>query len=180
MSENARDVKNVGDLLTAIAGEAEILQSRVRRSGPWCYFCGSTESLVTCGCGLPESLQCIGHRLCPDCRAAHRAIAAHLRRMFAAKVVDRVSSIRAKLFNQLFGAADELEQNSTLPLERTLHCALAQGDPYEDEPREFRATIQGAFRQAQFSDFQGLAKQLACEINSDLANKVARWFSCAL
>jgi hypothetical protein len=178
--DHKKDVENAGRLLVALAGDISQRESRIRRSGNWCVFCGSTESLVSCGCGLPESLQCIGQRLCPDCRSAHRAIAAHLKRMFAAKVVDRVSSIRAKLFNQIFGAADELERNSTLPLERTLHCAIAQADPYEDEPREFRATIQGAFRQAQFSDFQGLAKQLAREVDSELANKVARWLSCAI
>jgi hypothetical protein len=172
------EVENASNLLLALAGDISLRESRIRKSGSWCYFCASTESLVTCGCGLPESLQCIGLRLCPDCRSAHRTIAAHLKRMFAAKVVDRVSSIRAKLFGQILGAADELEENSALPLERTLHCAIAQADPYEDEPREFRATIQGAFRQARFSDFQGLAKQLAREVDSELANKVAHWLSC--
>ncbi len=57
---------------------------------------------------MPESLGCNGQRVCADCAKTHRAIAGHLKQMFAAPPVDRVSSVRAKLFNQIFGAAEEL------------------------------------------------------------------------
>jgi hypothetical protein len=38
--------------------------------------------------------------------------------------------------------------------------------------------ILAAFHRANFSDFAGLARELAREKDEDLALKVAKWFSC--
>jgi hypothetical protein len=72
---------------------------------------------------MPESLGRNGQRVCADCATAHRAIAGHLKQMFAAPPVDRVSSVRAKLFNQIFGAAEELADKDGTPPEQSPHHA---------------------------------------------------------
>lgn len=179
MSENARDLKNAENLLLALSGDIQLRESRMLRQGPWCFFCGDDQSLANCACGLSESLQCGGRRLCVDCRSAHCTIAAHLKKMFAARVVDRVSSIRAKLFNQLHNAAETLDEAGSKPFEKQLHFALGQGDPYDSEKAEFRQVILASFGTVRFRAWQQLAKQLAHELDSELANKVARWLSCA-
>jgi hypothetical protein len=120
---------------------------------------------------MPESLGRNGQRVCADCATAHRAIAGHLKQMFAAPPVDRVSSVRAKLFNQIFGAAEELADKDGTPPEQSPHHFIAQADPYEDEKPHFKGTILDAFNRAKFSDFVGLAKELEREKDSELALK---------
>jgi hypothetical protein len=178
MNDKARDVKNAESLLLALSGDIELRQSRIRKAGSWCFFCADDHSLARCGCSMPESLGCHGQRVCSDCANAHRALVGHLRRMFKAPIVDRSSCVRAKLHRQLFGAAEELSDAGT-PLEKTLHHFLAQADPYDDEKPHFKGTVVDAFEQSKFSDFQGLARELAREIDSDLVNKAMRWISCA-
>src|ERR1700734_2237686 len=123
MREKARDLKSAESLLLALSAALELRQSRIRKAGSWCFFCADEHSLARCGCPMPESLGCLGQRVCSACATAHRAIAGHLRKMFAAPRVDRVSSVRAKLHRQLFGAAEELSDAGT-PLEKSLHHFL--------------------------------------------------------
>src|SRR5580704_10944785 len=159
----AQDVKNAETLLLALAGDIRQRESRIRKSGSWCFFCAGEDSLARCGCSMPESLGCHGQRVCSACAIAHRTIAGHLRKMFAAPRVDRVSSVRAKLHSQLFGAAEELSSAAGTPLEKSLHHFLAQGDPYEDEKPHFKGTVLDAFQRSKFSDFRGLSKELERE-----------------
>jgi hypothetical protein len=173
-----QDVKNAETLLLALAGDIRQRESKIRKSGSWCFFCADDHSLARCGCSMPESLGCHGQRVCSDCANAHRAIAGHLRRMFKAPIVDRSSSVRAKLYSQLHGAADELAEKRGEPMEGSLHFHLAQACPFDDERGEFKGKILHAFERSKFSDFQGLAKELARETDEELKLKVARWFSC--
>jgi hypothetical protein len=178
MSENARDVKNAESMLLALSGNIRLRDSRIRKAGSWCFFCADEHTLARCGCSMPEGLGCHGQRVCSACSTAHRAIAGHLRKMFVAPRVDRVSSIRAKLHGQIFSAAEELSEAAGTPLEQSLHHFLAQADPYDDEKPHFKGTILDAFQRSKFSDFQGLSKELEREIDTELKLKVARWFSC--
>jgi hypothetical protein len=178
MNDKVRDVKNTENLLLALSGDIELRQSRIRKAGSWCFFCADDHSLARCGCSMPESLGCLGQRVCSDCAAAHRTIAGHLRRMFKAPIVDRSSSVRAKLYSQLHGAADELAEKRGVPMEGSLHFHLAQACPFDDDRGEFKGKILHAFERSKFSDFQGLAKELARETDEELKLKVARWFSC--
>jgi hypothetical protein len=173
-----QDVKNAETLLLALAGDIRQRESKIRKSGSWCFFCADDHSLARCGCSMPESLGCHGQRVCSDCANAHRAIAGHLRRMFKAPIVDRSSSVRAKLYSQLHGAADELAEKRGEPMEGSLHFHLAQACPFDDERGEFKGKILHAFERSKFSDFQGLAKELARETDEELKLRVARWFSC--
>jgi hypothetical protein len=178
MSEKVRDAKNAETLLLALAGDISLRQSRIRKAGSWCFFCADDHSLARCGCSMPEGLGCHGQRVCSACSTAHRAIAGHLRKMFAAPIVDRSSSVRAKLFSQLHGAADELDEKNGVPMEGSLHFHLAQACPFDDEKPEFKGKIIASFERSKFADFQGLAKELARETDEELKLKVARWFSC--
>jgi hypothetical protein len=178
MREKVQDVKNAETLLLALAGDIRQRESKIRKSGSWCYFCADEDSLARCGCQAPESLGCLNQRVCRVCSAAHRAIAAHLKRMFAAPIVDRSTSVRAKLFSQLHGAAEELSYKNGEPMEGSLHFHLAQACPFDDEKPEFKGKIIASFERSKFSDFQGLAKELARETDQELKLKIARWFSC--
>lgn len=174
------DTQNVESFLAVLVTDAETCAARVRKAGPWCFFCGDDRSLMRCGCGMPETFGCADQRVCSACSVAHRAIGSHIKTMLQAKRTDRVSSIRARMYNQLFGAAEAVDEAAGTPLEQSLHCQIAQTDPYDDENREFRGTILGAFRLARFTDFQGLAKELEKETNADLQYRMARYFSsCA-
>jgi hypothetical protein len=176
--DHKTEVKNAETLLLALAGDVSLRQSRIRKAGSWCFFCADDDSLARCGCPMPESLGCHGQRVCSDCATAHRAIAAHLKRMFAAPIVDRSSSVRAKLFSQLHGAADELAEKKGEPMEGSLHFHLAQACPFDDEKPEFKGKIIASFERSKFADFQGLAKELARESDAELKLKIAKWFSC--
>jgi hypothetical protein len=191
---------NDQQLLNAIAGEpqgercqmidrlASITdknRTRARSAGPWCYFCGLEFELQKCGCGFPVALECGGNRVCSFCASAHRTLATHLRKMFSAKVVDRSSSVRARLFNNLFSAADEVFERSGLPdrgapFENSLKFCVAQGDPFDDSPAEFRDTILNAFRRSKFIEYRELAGALEKSAGNDLISRLARYASCAL
>jgi hypothetical protein len=174
----AQELKGAENLLLAIAGDVQAKSSRVFKVGNWCWFCGTEDALSKCNCGMPESLQCNSQRVCAGCSAAHRVVATHLRKMFKAPIVDRSSSVRAKLYSQLHGAADELDEQNGVPMEGSLHFHLAQACPFDDERGEFRGKVLHAFEQSKFADFQGLSRELAREIDQELKLKVARWFSC--
>jgi hypothetical protein len=180
MNEETRDVQNAQRFLEVIVGAADLQNSRIRRRGDWCFTCGTTESLGTCRCSLPESLQCSGHQLCADCRDAHRTVADHLRSMFKQKITDRVTSIRATKFNQLHTAAEIVDEKYGTPFEKQLQFALSQADPYSDSRAEFRAEILRAFRATRFSDYQMLAKELERERDMKIKSLLARYYSSCI
>jgi hypothetical protein len=168
-------------LVLDIDKDLKLRESRVYRKGNWCFFCGVTDGLGTCDCALPESFRCVGQKTCGDCAAAHRLIANHVKKTLAARRVDRVSSVKAKLFFQLHEAAEKLEEGSKKPLERRLYSAFSAACPYEDEPAEFRSNVLRAFRSVRFTDFQGLAAKLRTEMEDEAKMHLARYFSsCAL
>src|ERR1700685_4562181 len=61
-----------------IAEQTLAAQKRVRKSGPWCWFCGCEGPLIQCNCLFPDSLRCADHKICKDCSVAHRKIANHI------------------------------------------------------------------------------------------------------
>jgi len=181
MIQNEKDLKNTENFLLALVGEAETRAARIRKAGPWCFFCGGEQALASCRCGLPESFQCGNQRVCADCRAAHAIVSNHVKAMLAAKITDRSSSIRAKKYYQLHNAAEAVDEKYGTPLEKQLQCALSQVCPFDDERAEFRAGILGAFAQSQFSDYQMLAKELQRETEAEIRHHIARLFSsCAM
>lgn len=180
MNEN-KSVEGMSELLIAMADEAGRREARVRRSGEWCYFCGATDNFARCGCALPESLACINQRVCRECRDAHRIIADHLRKMFSARIVNRVSSIREKLFYQLCGAAESLaEKHGMNPeAENGLKFLLCQACAFDQTKIEFRSTITDAFHRSRFADFQGLARELEREQGVELRSLMCKWLTAA-
>jgi hypothetical protein len=58
--------------------------------------------------------------------------------LFAAKITDRVTSIRATKFNQLHTAAEVVDEKYGTPFEKQLQFALSQADPYDQSRAEFR------------------------------------------
>jgi|HubBroStandDraft_1064217.scaffolds.fasta_scaffold25218_5 hypothetical protein len=175
-----QETKNAESLFLALVGDIELRQSRVRRVGNWCFFCGASESLVSCRCSFPESFQCVGQQLCSDCRDAHRIVADHIKGMLAAKITDRVTSIRATKFNQLHSAAEVVDEKYGTPFEKQLQFALSQTDPYDDSRTEFRTGILRAFRAARFSDYQTLAKELVREQDRKIKSLLARYYSSCI
>lgn len=175
MNEN-KSVEGMSALLVAMADEAGRREARVRKSGAWCFFCGATDNLARCGCALPESLGCINERLCRDCRDAHRIVADHLRKMFDARIVNRVSSIREKYFYQLCGAAESLaEKHGMNPEDETgLKFLLCQACAFDQTKGEFKSTITDAFHRSRFADFQGLARELEREQGVELRSLLCK------
>jgi hypothetical protein len=181
------EIENAEILLSAMAGGPFVCQALIRRPGDHCYFCGdgAGAALAACHCGLSESLECGGQKLCADCRSAHRTVASHLKEMFSAKISDRSSSIRLKKYYQLHTAGEVCdEQNPHVEraaprdqIERSLASAIAQVHPTDDEHREFKAGILGAFAALKFNDYQGLAKALQAEKDAELKYRLARYFS---
>jgi hypothetical protein len=175
------EINSLEQLFLDVDKDLRIRESRIWKKGDWCVFCGGTDGLGACACALPESLRCAGNKVCAECSAGHRLVADHIKRALAARRVDRVSSIRAKLYYQLHEAAEQLEKGSKLPLERRLYAALSAADPYEDETAEFRGNLLGAFRAVRFSDFQGLAAKLRTELENEAKLHLVRYFSsCAI
>jgi hypothetical protein len=171
------------DRLATVTEQRRI--TRARETGPWCWYCGGEFELQKCGCGLPIALECGGKRVCSFCASAHKTLATHLRKLFSARVVDRSSSVRARLFNNLFSAADEVFERSGLPdrgapFENSLKFHIAQACPFDQSPGEFRDIILGAFRASRFTQYRELAEELDKSAGNDLINRMARYFSCAV
>src|ERR1700734_2125191 len=99
-----KEVQAVEQFVLEMDAELRVGKARRFKSGPWCWFCGVDASSGSCSCSMPDSLGCLGKRVCPECAAAHRTVAEHLGRMFDARIVDRVSSKRAKWHSQLHAA----------------------------------------------------------------------------
>jgi hypothetical protein len=139
-----------------VIAEGQRALARAGTDGGWCYFCGSVAPVGFCDCDFTESFGCgvSGRRICVPCRNAHLAIGRHLKEMFSAKRINRVSSIRNRRYRQFRTAADGLDRGGKL------RFALAQRDPLDDEPEIFRMNTLRSFQRARFLDFAGLARQL--------------------
>lgn len=175
------EIKAVEQFVLEMDSDLKVRKSRALKVGRWCYFCGIDLKSGTCSCSMPESLRCHGQRVCPECAAAHNTIAEHLRRMFDARIVDRVSSKRAKFFDQLHSAAATVEEAAGKPLDNSLQLFVADACPFDDSKAEFEGKILAAFRRAKFADFQGLAAALCAEFKDEAALQLTRFFSsCAV
>jgi hypothetical protein len=93
-----------------IAEQELAAQKRVRKSGPWCWFCGCEDPLVQCNCLFPDSLRCADHKICKDCSRAHVKIANHIRDILKYPRSNRVSSRRYQGWKQLREAAETIEE----------------------------------------------------------------------
>jgi hypothetical protein len=139
--------------------------ARAAAKGLWCYFCGLLESdspTVRCPCGFQESFGCgtPGRRICGACSTAHRRVADFLRELFAKRAVNRVSSVRMKLFHILCdSAAPEFDDEPNNPGQR-LRFYLSPADPFDEDLERFRTDVVRAFRRARLLDFQGLVREL--------------------
>jgi hypothetical protein len=158
--------------------EVRSWQSRARTVGHWCFFCGADGPAGKCGCVLPETMGCLGKRVCKQCAEAHGTIARHLQRMFDAKIVNRVSSIRARLYEQLHEAAEVWEEANGIAFEQSLHLQIASADPYEDSKGHFKAKIARAFVVANFKNYPELARGLKAEYEEEANIALVRMFSC--
>jgi hypothetical protein len=169
---------NSADPLAQLFFEVRKSMARARTEGHWCYFCGDDGRAGKCGCSLPETMGCLGKRVCPDCAGAHGTIARHLERMFDAKIVNRVSSVRARLFEQLHEAAELLEEANGTPFERSLHLHVAAADPYDDSKAAFKAKIARAFSLANFKSYPELARGLKAQYLEEANFALVRLLSC--
>lgn len=148
MSEN-----ELNQIAAEAIAEAELAAKRAGKVGPWCFYCGHHDvSTSTCACPFPESFGCAGKRVCTACDEAMRAVADHVQQMFQQKRVNRVSSVRARMYRQVREAAEGLRRGEEL------RTALARfADPWDDEGGSFRENTLKAFRRAQFFDWKRLA-----------------------
>jgi hypothetical protein len=161
--------ENLETLITEVIAEDEQAAARTGTKGSFCYFCGYKAPLRSCDCQFPESFGCgSGKEVCSDCRNAHVAIGRHLQEMFTAKRVDRVSSIRNRMFRELRMAAEGVRRG------QQLRFALAQRDPCYDEPEAFRHNTLRSFHRARFLDFVGLAKRLGKEKERAIYSTIIR------
>lgn len=157
-------------------GDLERAAQRAGTGGLWCFGCGaSSVSLEKCGCDFGESFGCSGRLFCADCRAARRAVANHLRQLFAAKKVDRVSSVRLRLLRELRRAARGVEGEESDPAnERFLSFWVSNCDEFGYSTEAFRAGVLRAFKRTKFLDFAGLARALRRQEDESLLRAVIR------
>jgi hypothetical protein len=145
-------------------------------AGLACFFCGASGvKLSRCSCSHPESFGCgiNGRTVCPDCEQAHKAVAAHLEKLFGAPIVNRVNAKRFKFWHQLSRAVRAIDPDAdvtTLPL----FCALADCDEFDTDKARFRTDVLRAFREVRFLDFQALAKNIKQEEIDSLLQSVIR------
>jgi hypothetical protein len=171
------------ELIDRLASVTDKNRTRARSVGRWCFFCGGEFELQKCGCGFPVALECGGDRACSFCASAHRTLATLLRKLFSAKIVDRSSSVRARLLNNLFSAADEVFERSGLPdegapFETSLKFHIAQADAFDQSPGEFRDAVLGAFRRSKFTQYRELAAELEKSTATDFISRIARYSWC--
>lgn len=149
---------------------------RAGTDGMWCFFCGASGvKLDRCSCGLAESFRCgaPGRLLCEPCRDAHRAVAAHLEKLFGTKPIVRVSSLRARYSRELSSAVRAIEGDGVGNPRRLLFW-LSQLDDFETDSDRFRADALKAFRKSKFLDFQSLARNLKQQRDESLIRAVIR------
>jgi hypothetical protein len=137
-----------------IAEQELAAQKRVRKSGPWCWFCGCEDPLVQCNCLFPDSLRCADHKICKDCSRAHVKIANHIRDILKYPRSNRVSSRRYQGWKQLREAAETIEERlvaeGPLDLADALETALIpdENDAWECSTAELRQAMLESFRKA--------------------------------
>lgn len=163
-------------LVELVVAETAAALSRAGTDGVWCFGCGTSRvSLDRCACNFGESFGCTGKLFCGDCRAARRAVASHIEKVLAAKVVNRVSSIRLRLLRELRGAARSIEgEDSDAGDSRLLSFWLANADEFSDDGDGFRAGVLRAFQRTKFLDFAGLAKALRQQEDESLIRSLIR------
>ncbi len=171
------DKEELGRVVERALYEQQLASTRAGKARPfWCYYCGhSGTPLNVCDCGFGEAFGCgsAGRKICAACSEAHHDIASHVQSMLTARRVNRVSSIRGKLYRELHRAALEIGgEDPTNPRELRFH--LAQADAYDDEPDIFRARILRAFGRARFLNFQALAEQLKKQSDESLIRALVR------
>jgi len=166
-----------------IAEQVLAAQKRVRKNGPWCWFCGCDGRLVQCNCVFPESLRCAAHKICKECSAAHRRIANHISNFLKYPRSNRVSSRRYQGWKQLHEAAETLEEKAVaegrLDYADTLEVALVpeEYDVWECSSSELRRVILGSFRKVKFVRFQELARELDNKIQESAMESAVRLVS---
>jgi hypothetical protein len=148
--------------------------NRAGKSGLWCFYCGHSDGEVgPCGCEFPESFRCSGKLVCAHCSKAHRDIGRHLKELFSARRVTRISSVRGNLYRQLFRSALEIGGEDPTN-RRELRYWLGMADPFEDEPEAFRSRILRAFGAARFLGFRQLSSQLEEQKSESLIRAIVR------
>lgn len=171
---NENDNEILGAIDDALAEQKHAMARAGKTGSWWCFYCGKcAPELLACACPFPESFGCASKRVCAECQAAHRSVASHLQEMFKAKRVDRVSSIRNRLYSDLHSAALEVgDEDNCSPTE--LHFRLAQPDPFEDELDDCRQRILGAFGKVRFLQFKELAAAIEREKQDRMVSLMVR------
>jgi len=171
--EQMKNDPELNKLAESFVVESELAAGRVGKDGIHCYFCGYDTPTSSCGCPNPESFRCLGKRVCNGCQDAMRAVANHIAAICREKGVNRVSSIRLRLYYQLTSAAravgDEEAHNYS-----QLHFCLSQAEPCDDEPDTFRSRLLRAFSRSGFLRFQALASALEEESRTAMVMAVMR------
>ena len=171
--ENMTEDPELNYLAAQVVAESELAAGRVGKDGFHCFFCGYDTPTSACNCPNPESFRCLGKRVCNGCQDAMRAVANHITAICREKRVNRVSSIRLRLYHQLTRAARAIgDEEVHTPAQ--LHFCLAQADPCDDEPDIFRSRLLRAFGRARFLRFRTLADQLEREAADSMVLAVIR------
>jgi len=171
---NENDNELLGAVTDALAEQQRAIARAGKMSPFWCFYCGvRAPELSGCACPFPESFGCAGKRVCAECQIAHRSVASHLQEMFRAKRVDRVSSIRNRLYSDLYSAALEVgDEDNCSPKE--LHFRLAQADAFDDEPDDFRQRILASFGKVRFLQYKELAAAIEREKQDRMVSLMVR------
>jgi hypothetical protein len=168
-----------------VAAQELAAQKRVRKTGSWCWFCGSDSKLVKCDCLYPESFGCSERNICANCARSHRKISNYLRDMLRYPRVNRSDSRRNAAFKVLRQAAEVIEEpevdSGKLDLADTLHAQMVPGEymPYECSTEELRRSVLDGFRGSKFARFQELEISLSNEITKSMLTNISRFLkSC--
>jgi hypothetical protein len=153
---------SINRLAAAVLNDIERAAAQVGKEGFHCFFCGFDMPTSTCRCQHPESFRCMGKHVCAGCEKAMLSIASHIDAVCRQKPANRVTSIRQRMYFELMRAARSVgKEEIHEPTE--LHFCLAQADPWDDAPRDFRTNLLGAFSRCGFTQFQELAAALEKE-----------------
>jgi hypothetical protein len=164
---------DVNQLAAAVLADAQVAATRVGTDGHFCYFCGYDVPTSACRCPHPENFRCAGKRVCADCEKAMISIANHIAGILRAKRVNRVSSIRLRMFHQLGRAAREIGNEDVCAPSELSFC-LAQADEDHEDDEVFRAQILRAFGRCRFLRFRALADTLEQEASESLIRAIIR------
>jgi hypothetical protein len=153
---------SINRLAAAVLNDMERAAAQAGKEGFHCFFCGFDMPTSTCRCPHPESFRCAGKRVCAGCEKAMVSIANHITQVCRQKPARRVTSIRQRMYFELMRAARSVG-NAEIHEPTELHFCLAQADPWDHEPKDFRANLLGAFARSGFTRFQELADALEKE-----------------